>query len=115
MTYPVTLRQEIVAAVDAGMTHAEAARTFGVSVPTVERYLRQQRTVGHLRPRRPTGRPTAIPSADLPALAAQLAAHPHAPIPEQCRLWEQSHGRRVHRVTMGRAIRQLGWTRRFGR
>lgn len=115
MTYPVKLRQEIVAAVDAGMPQAEAARTFGVSIATVERYLRQQRTVGHLRPRRPTGRPTAIPRADLPALAAQLAAHPYAPIPEQCRLWEQSHGRRVHRVTMSRAIRELGWTRRYSR
>ena len=115
MTYPVTLRQEIVAAVDAGMPQAEAARTFGVSVPTVERYLRQWRTVGHVHPRRPTGRPTAIPSADLPALAAQLAAHPYLPVPEQCRLWEQSHGRRVHRVTMGRAIRALGWTKRWSR
>lgn len=115
MTYPVRLRQEIMAAVDAGMPQTEAARTFGVSSATVERYLRQRRTLGHLRPRRPTGRPTAIPAADLPALAAQLAAHPHAPIPEQCRLWEQSHGRRVHRVTMGRAIRELGWTKRWSR
>ena len=60
MTYPVERRREIVAAVDAGMPRAEAARTCGVSVPTVERYLRQWRTIGHLRPRRPTGRPTAI-------------------------------------------------------
>ena len=115
MTYPVTLRQEIVAAVDAGMSQAEATKTFGVSVSTVERYLRQWRTVGHLRPRRLTGRPIAIPPADRPALAAQLAAHPHAAMPEQCRLWEQSHGRRVHRVTMGRAIRDLGWARRYSR
>jgi transposase len=115
MTYPVGLRQEIVTAVDGGMPHAEAAKTFGVSIATVERYVRQWRSVGHVAPRPRPPRGKAIGPADLPALAAQLAAHPHLTVPEQCRLWEQSHGRRLHPVTMGRAIRDLGWTRRWSR
>jgi transposase len=113
MTHPVKLRQEIVVAVDAGAPQAEAARTFGVSIASVERYVRQWRAVGHVDPRPRPPRGKAIGPADLPALAAQLAAHPHLPVPEQCTLWEQSHGRRLHRVTMGRAIRELGWTKRW--
>src|SRR5215210_1769071 len=115
MTYPVSLRQEIVTAVQGGMSQSEAAKTFGVSIASVERFIRQWRVAGHVDPRPRPPRGKAIGPADLPALAAQLAAHPFAPIPEQCRLWEQSHGRRLHRVTMGRAIRELGWTRRWSR
>lgn len=115
MTYTVRLRQEIVAAIDAGMTQAEAASSFGVSAATIQRYLRQWRLTGHLDPRPIPGCPKRIGPVDLPALAAQLAAHPYATIPDHCRLWEQSHGRRLHRVTMGRAIRELGWTRRWSR
>ena len=115
MTYPVEVRQEIVAAVDAGMAHAEASTICGVSIASVERYVWQWRTAGHVDPRPRPPRGKAIDPADLPALAAQLAAHPHLPVPEQCTLWEQSHGRRLHPVTMGRAIRELGWTKRWSR
>lgn len=115
MTYPLSLRQEIVAAVDEGMTQAAAAHTFGVSVATVHRYLRQRSLTGHLDPRPLPGRPKRIDCSDLPALAAQLAAHPYATIGEHGRLWEQSHGQHVYRVTMGRAIRELGWSRRYSR
>ena len=115
MTYPVSLRREIVAAIDAGMTQAEAATIFGVSIATVGRYFQQWRRTGHLDPRPLPGRPKLIGPTDLPALAAQLAAHPYATIPEHCDLWEQSQRRRVYRVTMGRAIRELGWSRRWSR
>jgi transposase len=115
MTYSVRLRQQIVAALDTGMSQVEASGAFGVSVATIQRYLRQRRLTGELDPRSIPGRPPFIGPADLPALAVQLAAHPHATISDHCRLWEQATGKRPYRVTMGRAIRELGWTRRWSR
>lgn len=115
MTYRVSLRREIVAAVDAGMPHAEASRLFRVSLATVERYIRQWHETGNFDPRPLPGRPKVIAPTDLPVLAAQLAAHPHATITEHCQLWERATGKRPYRVTMGRAIRELGWSRRSSR
>ena len=43
MTYSVRLRQQIVAALDTGMSQIEVSRAFGVSVATIQRYLRQRR------------------------------------------------------------------------
>ena len=37
------LRPKVLAAVDRGMPRAEAARIFGVSAPTIKRYLRLRR------------------------------------------------------------------------
>ncbi|HSU11835.1 MAG TPA: helix-turn-helix domain-containing protein, partial [Pseudonocardia sp.] len=42
------LRERVVAAVDAGMTQAQAAARFGVSLRTVERYLARRRATGSL-------------------------------------------------------------------
>ena len=34
---------------------------------------------------------------------------------QHCDLWEQTHGERVSRWTMSRAIKRLGWTRKKSR
>ena len=46
--YSMDLRKRIVAAVDAGLTQAQAAERFGVSLRTVERYLARRRVTGSL-------------------------------------------------------------------
>ena len=48
--YSMDLRERIVAAVDAGLTQAQAAERFGVSLRTVERYLARRRATGSLAP-----------------------------------------------------------------
>ena len=50
--YSVDLREKLLAAVDAGMRRGQAASLFGVSVPTIERYVRLRRETGSLAPRR---------------------------------------------------------------
>ena len=42
----------------------------------------------------------------------QLQAHDDATLEQHCDLWEQTHGERVSRWTMSRAIKRLGWTRK---
>src|SRR3954466_11088937 len=46
--YSMDLRERIVAAVDAGLPQAQAAKRFGVSLRSVERYLSRRRRSGSL-------------------------------------------------------------------
>lgn len=114
--YPVSTRERILAAVDAGMPRAKAAAHFNVSLATIKRYLKQRRDTGTLAPKSAIGRPPAIATARDPAqhaaLQAQLAAHPEATLADFCRWWTEHQGRQVSIATMSRTIARLGWTRR---
>jgi transposase len=109
--YSLDLRERIVRAVEAGTPRPEVARTFGVGVATVGRYVRLGRA-GALAPRSSPGRPARIGPAAWPALRAQLAAAPDATLAEHCATWGRAQGARVSEATMHRAIARLGWTRK---
>ena len=47
--YSKDLRLRVLAAVDRGMPRKEVSRTFGVSEPSVRRFLRLRRETGRLR------------------------------------------------------------------
>src|SRR5579862_5265016 len=113
--YSPDLRSRIVAAVDAGMSKAEAARPFDVALSSVKRYVRQQATTGSLAPAPRPGRTPLIRSHQLEAVRAQLRDDPAAYLDEHCALWKQSCGYEVSRITMSRAIRRAGFTRKKGR
>src|SRR5215203_1133241 len=49
--YSLDLRMKVLDAVDRGIPRREVVRTFGVSMPTLERYLRRRRQTGELAPR----------------------------------------------------------------
>jgi transposase len=98
-----------VQAVAAGQPQTVAARTFGVGVATVRRYVTQQRTTGTLTPKRHPGPARRIGPTEQPALRAQVEAAPDATLAEHCAAWEQTHGVRVSPPTMCRALRRLGW------
>ena len=48
--YSVDLREHVVAAVEAGRRRVEVADVFGISLRTVERYLREQQQTGDCGP-----------------------------------------------------------------
>jgi transposase len=102
------LRERVVAAVDAGLTQAQAAARFGVSLRTVERYLARWRTTGSLAAteqrhgREPTVRrrlPAWLPARLDAAADATLAAHAAA--------FAAETGLRVSLASMSRAIAGL--------
>src|SRR5918995_2310077 len=106
--YSMDLRERVVAAVDGGMTQAQAAVTFGVSVNTVGRYLARRRDTGSLAPavQRHGPRPekkqrlqTWLPGRRTAAADATLAEHAAACTAE--------HGVVVSPATMSRAITTL--------
>src|SRR5579859_1547314 len=113
--YSPDLRSRIVDAVDAGMSKAEAARRFDVALSSVKRYVRRQAATGSLDPTPRPGRTPLIRPQDVEAVRAQLREHPAAYLDEHCALWEQTHGMRVSSITMSRAIRRAGFTRKKGR
>jgi transposase len=108
--YSDDLRQRILLAVDQGHRQAEIAAAFQVSVATIKRYLKQRRETGHVTVKPIPGRPPKQRAAIEAELPGQLATHKDATLAEHCRLFEATHGQRVSRDTMRRAIDRLGWT-----
>lgn len=113
--YSPDLRAKILAAVDAGMSKREAARTFRVGLATIKRYAALRRHQGTLDPKTSPGRPPLIGPAQQEALWEQLIAHPSAYLDEQCDLWEAQTGVRLSISAMRRTITRLGFTRKKGR
>lgn len=113
--YSPDLRAKILAAVDAGMSKRAAARTFGVGEETIRRYVIQRRETGTLDPRPHPGRPPVIRVEQLEVLRAQLVEHPTATLAEHRALWVAQTGQQVCLMTISRAIRRVGWTRKKDR
>jgi transposase len=113
-SYSVDLRRRIVSAVEGGMSKAQAARTFSVSLSSVKRYVEKTHRGESLAPKK---RPGAAPKLDEKAmklLKADLKEHPFATLQEHCDYVEVMTGFSVSRSTMCRAIARIGPTRKKG-
>lgn len=110
--YSQDLREHVLRAVDQDISRAEVVRIFGVSEPTIKRYLKLRRDTGSLAPKAIPGRPPKKVGSLQKGLRPQLEAHPDATLEEHCKLWEAETGVRVSISTMSEAIRRLRWTRK---
>jgi transposase len=110
--YSLDLRLKVLDAIDRGIPRKEVVRTFGVSMPTLERYLRRRKQGGDLAPRPSPGRTPSICASveEKRALWKQLEENDEATLERHCELWEERGGARVSVATMSRAVRKLGWT-----
>ena len=110
--YSLDLRLKVLDAVDRGIPRKEVVRTFGVSMPTLERYLRRRRRTGRVAPRPSPGCTPSICATDEESCApwAQLEENDDVTLRRHCELWEEGRGVRVSVATMSRAVRKLGWT-----
>jgi transposase len=106
--YSKDLRLRLLAAVDRGMPRKEVARVFGVSEPTIRRYLRLRRETGDVEPKPVPGPPARKCAALEAALPAQAQANPDLTLAEHCELFEDVHGVKVSTATMSRAFEKLG-------
>ena len=113
--YSVDLRRRIVSAVEeSGMSKAQAARTFSVSLSSVKRYVDKAKRGESLASKK---RPGSTPKLDQKArnlLAADLQERPYLTLQERCEYIETVTGLSVSRSTMCRAIARLGPTRKKG-
>jgi transposase len=112
--YSQDLREKIVAAVGRGISKSQAARTFGVSLSSVKRYVKK---ADHAEPLAPKKSPGSAPKLDEKAtklLQDDLEERPFASLQDRCDYIETMTGLSVSRSTMCRAIARIGSTRKKG-
>src|SRR6266567_8663753 len=113
--YPQDLRQQVLRAVDEGISRVQIIDLFQVSRATIKRYVKQRRETGTVLPRPIPGRPSRIGAALQMGVQELLEAHPDASQHDYCQWWEAEHGMHVSRASMSRAIHAIGWMRKKGR
>jgi transposase len=102
---------KVLDAVDRGMPRAEVARTFGISLPSIKRWLKRRRETGEVDAKAPPG-PPAVKGAMLGGwLPAHLRRNPDLTLGEHCEAFADNSGVKVSEATMSRAISRLpgGW------
>jgi len=77
--YSEDLRKKIVSAVERGMSKAQAARLFDVSLSSLKRYSRTARGGGSLEPRKSPGRPRKVNESSRALLEADVKERPAPP------------------------------------
>jgi len=108
--YSLDLRRHLVQAIQSGTNKVHAAAVFGVSVRTIDRYVKQLAETDTLAAKPIPGRPRQSLPEHHADLAAQLRAHADATLEQQCIMWADSHGIQVSPSTMSRTLARLGWT-----
>ncbi len=86
--YSEDLRKKIVTALGRGMSKAEAARTFDVSLSSVKRYARSVRQGGSLAPKKSPGRPRIVDEKAQVLLEEDVKERPAATISQRRRFLE---------------------------
>jgi transposase len=106
--YSKDLRVKVLTAVDRGMPRKEVAQVFGVSEPTIRRYLKLRRETGDVQPKPVPGPPARKREALEEQLPAQVRLNPDLTLEEHCELLEEESGMVVSTATMSRAFKRLG-------
>lgn len=112
--YSVDLRQRIVSAVESGVSKAQAARTFSVSLSSVKRYLNKAERGESLAPKKRPGSAPRLDDKVMKLFKEDLKERPFATLQERCDYVEFMTGLSVSRSTMCRAIARIGPTRKKG-
>ncbi len=105
---------KVLDAVDRGMPRAEVARIFGISLPSIKRWLKRRRETGEVSAKVPSG-PPAIKGAMLKEWLPDhhsLRSNPDLTLEEHCEVFEEDFGVKVSTATMSRQISHLpggGW------
>ncbi len=107
--HPVELRARVVAFVDEGHGHREAARHFRVSAKFVNDMIKLRRQTGDLEPKRQGNLGRAGKLRGLEGwVRGQLAEQGDLTLDELCLKLERERDVRVHRSAVGRWLHRLG-------
>jgi transposase len=113
--YSEDLRKKIVEAVERGMPKIEAARTFGVGISSVKRYVATYREGRSLAPKKRPGSKPKLDEGARKLLEANLEDHPEATLPQRREFLWRVFGVSVSDATVSRMLRRMGWTRKKDR
>ncbi len=109
--YSKDLRLKVLDAVDRGMAREEVARIFGISLPSIKRWLKRRRETGEVDSK-PISGPPAIKGAMVREwLPDHLRSNPELTLEEHCEAFEDEREVKVSTATMSREISRLpgGW------
>ncbi len=109
--YSKDLRLKVLAAVDRGMPRKEVAKIFGISLPSIKRWLKRRRESGDVAPSPIPGPPARKGELLEGWLPSQLQNDPDLTLEEHCEAFEEARGVKVSTATMSRRISGLpgGW------
>jgi transposase len=113
--YSEDLRKKIVEAVERGMPKIEAARTFGVGISSVKRYVATYRQGRSLAPKKRPGSKPKLGEGARKLLEADLEERPTATLPQRREFLRRACGAKVSDSTISRMLGRLGWTRKKDR
>jgi transposase len=113
--YSEDLRMKIVEAVGGGMSKSEVARTFGVSLSSVKRYVGIAHQGRPLTPKKPPGLRPKIDEQGKRLLQADLQERPAATLPQRREFLQRVAGVRVSDSTVSRMLKRMGWSRKKDR
>src|SRR5918992_5370871 len=114
--YPEDLRRKVVEAVQQrGIAKSEAARTFGMSLSSVKRYVAKARRGNSLSPRKHPGPRPKIDERARRLLEADVEERPAVSLRERGRFLERVAGVRVSESTLSRLLRRMGFSPKEGR
>lgn len=106
--HPIELRERVVAFVDAGHGHREAARHFRVSPRFVNDMIKLRRETGGLAPKR-QGNPGRGKLTDVAGwVRARVAERGELTLDALVIELHEAHGLKVHRSAVGRLLHRLG-------
>ena len=113
--YSEDLRKKIVEAVERGMPKIDAARTFGVGISSVKRYVATYREGGSLAPKKRPGSKPKLDESARKLLEANLKEHPEATLPQRREFLRRVRGVEVSDSTVSRVLKRMGWSRKKDR
>jgi transposase len=114
--YSEDLRRKVLEAVEErGMGNSEAARTFGMSLSSVNRYAAKARRGDSLSPRKHPGARPKLDERARRLLEADVEQRPAASLRERGRFLERVAGVRVSESTLSRLLRRMGFVPKEGR
>lgn len=110
--YSEELRKKIVEAVERGMPKTEAAKTFGVGISSVKRYVGAYREGRSLAPKKRPGSKPRLNEAARKLLEADLQERPAATLAQRREFLGWVAGLSVSDSTLSRMLRGMGWSRK---
>jgi transposase len=113
--YSEDLRKKIVEAVQRGMPKIEAARTFGVGISSVKRYVAAARQGRSLTPKKRPGSKPKLDDSARRLLESDLQERPAATLPQRREFLRRVGGVEVSDSTVSRVLKRMGWSRKKDR
>jgi transposase len=111
--YSEDLRKKIVEAVEKrGMPKIEAAKTFGVGISSVKRYVATYREGRSLAPKKRPGSKPKLDEGARRLLESDLEERPAATLPQRREYLRTVCGVEVSDSTLSRMLGRMGWSRK---